>query len=111
MTAAAQASNVVPFLVPANPELFSQIDRTADRLRRERAEKIRAAMQARDVAVAAMEAAKRAERDAHHQKLDADELLRHLIAKGERVVIGNSLVTVNEHGGLTVEPVMHLGLL
>lgn len=86
------------------------IDR-ANALRAGRNAHIKRAMQDRDQAAAELNAAHITGKQAMARQQAAEARLAELLEKGERKVIGNSLITVNQDGGLLIEPVEVIGLL
>lgn len=83
----------------------------AQQLRSARNQKIKHAMHLRDAAATRLLAARAEVGKAEAEQTAAETHLATLLEKGERKVIHNSLVTVNQDGGLRIEPIEVLSLL
>lgn len=94
----------------AKPTSTPIFDRAAE-LRQRRALQIRNAIDAREAAEKARDLATKNRDEAVVAWDHANARLKALVEKGDRFVIDNVLVTVNQFGGISIEPVTVVSLL
>lgn len=84
------------------------LDHVAEQIRRERREQIRRAARDHQMAEQALLDARLAEANARKARDTAYQQLRELMKGCGRVVIADVMISVNQHGAVTVEPVQIL---
>ena len=95
-------------------DMFAPLSAKIDDLKLRRGASIKAAMMRRDMAASAAEKAQAARAHALQEVQLAEQDLKQLMEVGERVVIGDQLITMTaNHGviGVIVQPVTVLGLI
>ena len=88
-----------------------QIIEHADRMRHERNTKIRRASERRDAALRRLDDASAHLAYAQAEREAAEQQLADMLERGEKKVVGNTLLMLNESGGVHFEPVDVVGLL
>lgn len=99
-------SNVHPM-----PERELDLNGTVARLKQHRAGRIKEALHHYQLAIVAVENARRAEEKARKEKEHWFRQLRESMDRCERVVIGDTLITRHDNGGVMIEAVSVLTLL
>ncbi len=103
----AEGSRTILVVLPV-ADLFDsgEVNEIADRLRRNRIDKAQKAVSRLALARRELLFAEKQAAVARREKQDAEAELRGTLEKGERALFGDTLVTLNQHGGLEIERVI-----